>query len=121
MKRRNAMFVLAGAISLLGVGIGLWFITMPYPIEVWWKAHFNLRYSDQWPISESDFDTAIHLVKPYLGWREIVTSVSVTGPDEVKIGTTCRLRPPLAGGGQRFTIRKVSGEWMIAKQGFWLS
>ena len=114
------MLVLAGAISLLAVGIGLWFITMPYPIAVWWEALF-IRYSDQWPISQSDFDTAMHLVKPHLGWREIVTSVIVTGPGEVQIRTTSRWTGPLAGDGNWFIIRKVNGEWVIFKEGIWLS
>ena len=111
MKRRSAILVLAGATSLLVVGIGLWFATMPYPIADWWESYFNVRYSDKWPISESDFATAKRLVKPRLRWREIITGVAVTGPEAISISTTSGRN----GEGRDFIIKKVDGKWVIVK------
>ena len=118
MTRRRAIVV--GAICLVVVGIGLWFATMPYPVDVWWRGCFSVHYSDQWPIAESDFAAAMRLVKPQLHWREIITSVTVPGPDEITIRTTSEWRHALSGGGQVFVVRKkVGGEWAIAEWGRW--
>jgi hypothetical protein len=116
MRRRRA--ILAGAVTLLVVlvaGIGLWFATMPYPFEVWRKAWFDVRYSDEWPVSESDFASAMRLVKNHLGWREIITRVTVTGPDEIEITTLARRSHACGESSCRFIVRRVNGKWEIAK------
>ena len=122
MRRRRV--ILAGAVTLLVVlsaGIGLWFATMPYPFEDWWQAWFDVRYSDEWPISKSDFASAMRLVKRELEWREIITRVTVNGPDEIKITTLTHWRHALAGGGGCFIVRRVNGKWVIARHGLWMS
>jgi hypothetical protein len=85
MRRRSGLPVLVGAIALLGAGIGLWYATMPYPIGLWWEACRGVPYKSEWPTSESDFATAIHLVEQELGWREIITAARVMGPDKIEI------------------------------------
>ena len=115
MRRRRA--ILACAVFLAVVGIGLWFATMPYPIGLWWEACWGVRYSDAWPISPSDFTRAKGLVEQKLKWREIFTKVTVTGPDQITFGTVTRFRHSLDAAGQLFIVRKVNGEWRIAKQG----
>jgi len=121
---RSAKAMLASAICLLVVvaaALALWFATMPYPIEDWWAAWQSLRYSDEWPISESDFATAIGLVKQELGWREIITKVSVPGPGEIRITSLLRWRHGFAGEGRCFIVKKVNGEWAIAERIVWFA
>ena len=119
MRRRIAILAVAGAIVLLGVGIGLWFATMPYPIEVWWEACWSVHYAHAWPVSESDFAVAKDLVKSELGWREIIVDVAVMGPDEIKMLTVLRWGGPVSRNGSLFVIRKVNGEWEIARRKAW--
>ena len=122
MRRRRA--ILAGGVTLLVVlaaGIGLWFVSMPYPFEFWWHSWFDVRYSKEWPISWLDFAAAMRLVKQELEWREIITNVTVTGPDEIKFTTLTRWRHALAGGGQFFIVRKINGQWAIAERYLWMS
>ena len=119
MGRLRAM--LAGAAALLLFGIGLWFVTMPYPIDLWWEACLHVRYSDTWPISMWDFTAARCLVKHELGWREIITGVSVTGPDEIRFTSLSRWKHALAAGGHRFVVRKVNGKWAVVDWWLWMS
>ena len=112
MRRRRA--ILACAVFLAVVGIGLWFATMPYPIGLWWEACWGVRYSDAWPISPSDFARVECLVEQELKWREIITEVAVPGPHEVRIRTTSR-RSVEGQEGRRFIVRKVNGEWAIVE------
>ncbi|MGB6873837.1 MAG: hypothetical protein WBE46_06865 [Dehalococcoidia bacterium] len=121
MKRRSAILVLAGAMSLLVIGVGLWFATMPYPISLWLKACVSVRYSAEWPISWLDFVAAKRLVKPHLDWREIITGVTVAGPDEIRISTTSLWKHMLWARGQIFIIRKVNGKWVIVEKMSWMS
>ena len=119
MRRLDAIVV--GGVVVAMVGIGVWFATMPYPIGLWWKACWGVRYSDAWPISPSDFTRAKGLVEQKLKWREIITKVKVTGPDEITFRTVTRFRNGLDAAGHLFVVRKANEEWAIAKQVMWLS
>lgn len=107
---------LAGAISFLAVGIAIWLGTTLYP-RLWWKASFEVGYSNKWPISEPDFATAMSLVKQELDWGEIITCVDVTRPDEIEI-TSSKSAPlvPVVWAGRVFMVRKVNGQWAIARR-----
>ena len=122
MKKRRAILVLAGAISLLVVGVGLWFATMPYPIGLWWEAYVSVRYSADWLISWLDFVAAKRLVKPHLDWREIITGVNVIASDEIQITTTSYDSGFfLSAWGNGFIIKKINGKWTIVQRMVWMS
>ena len=88
-------------------------------MALWREAGAKVRYSDQWPISESDFATAKRLVEPLRSWREILTDVSVTGPDEIRIGTTYWRIFSRERMGRFYMVKKVNGEWTVADGGRW--
>ena len=105
--------MLVGAIALLGAGIGLWYVTMPYPIGLWWEACWGVPYANEWPISESDYATAKNLVEQKLGWRHIITDARVVGPDKVEIITTISREHDSSGTDQIFVVRRVDGRWEL--------
>jgi len=113
MKKRNA--IVAGAIGILVLGVIAWFATMPYPIKCWWDSYFNVRYSAEWPISEPDFDAVKRLVNEELGFREIIRSVTVTGPEEIKV-EALRWRKHQSEAFSVFIVKKINGKWVIAER-----
>jgi hypothetical protein len=94
---------------------------MPYPITDWLEACVSVHYSTEWPISWWDYATAMCLVAPELGWREIITKVRVPGPDEIEIITLCRFEHALSAAGNTFTVKRIKGKWKITQRGLWVA
>jgi hypothetical protein len=93
-------------------GAALWFFTMPYPFADWWHAQFGVRYDSTWPVSREDYEEVTRLVRQRLDWRDLITDVSVRGPDEVRVRTLEEFHGCWAWG-MAFTAKRADGRWVL--------
>jgi len=71
------------------------------------------RYVTSWPVSSADYAAARRLVEGELGFREIISGVRCTSPDEITFITLERWSGPLAAAGREFTVKRVGKKWEI--------
>jgi hypothetical protein len=111
--------IAVATISFFVVTGGLWVVITEYPFLLSGPRHFDVRYLSEWPISESDYDAALRLVEQKIDSSEIISRVTVPGPEEINVDTVSRWPSASEGGGSTFIIKKVNGEWVIAQR--WVS
>lgn len=109
---RKAVLVCCAILMLAGVGIGIWFATMPYPVSMWFEYRFKDHYCDTMPISRADFEVMMDVAGEILSWRELIVSVKDVEEDRA---TVCTVES--AGGTSdvsiRISMRKVRGVWRV--------
>jgi hypothetical protein len=113
MKKRKKISFLIVAVGLLA--IVAWFITMPYPVSMWWQAKLNSRYSSAWPVSWLEYTSAKLAVLPELHFREIITDVTVVSSTEIRFATLAYWEGDLASSGRTVIAKKVDGWWTVKR------
>jgi hypothetical protein len=109
---KKVVLVCCAILVLVGVGIGIWFAAMPYPISMWFEYHSKEHYCDTMPISRADFEEMMDAAGEILSWRELIVSVEDVEEDRA---TVCTVKS--AGGtsdvSKRILMRKVRGVWRV--------
>ena len=104
-------------IIFLAIAAGglLWFVTMPYPISMWWRAQMNSCYSSAWPISWTDYAAARLALWSELEFREIIMHVTVVSPTEIHFTTLLYWRGNLASARSTYVAKKGVHGWEIER------
>lgn len=124
MPNKSVILKFVGACSVLAVGTtAVWFATMPYPIQVWWKSREKVHYIESWPVSQADYNLAKQSAIGEMHLREIFWAVSCTSADEITFTTLERWSGPLAASGRTITVKRFGKEWRVpgGVWGFWVS
>lgn len=111
------------AASVVIIGGGLWLLAMPYPIRQWWwsKLETETQWSPARNVSEADFIAAKLVVKKELRFWEIITSVTIVTPDEIRFHTMSYWRGPETAAGRILTVKKMDGSWRLTEKIHWIS
>jgi hypothetical protein len=94
--------------TVILIGLGILALSVPGLAVALFPKH-SPPYSSDWPVSESDYFTAVRLVSAELGSFQNIIHVTVSGPDDITLVTSC----PFLESPDYFRLKRTSGEWRI--------
>jgi hypothetical protein len=119
MKRLLAIFAIATLILLAG-SVFL-FSILPEAVSFVQDTAAQVRdhgvdiqYSDEWPVSEAEFNAVILQAQKKRSFSEVFADVVVAGPNDIRVTIRSRGRKRLSSRVLHF--EKVDGEWKFSEE-----